>query len=356
MSQVALYHSTSVWTLLSIAKSLIQKMSGFTWMTAPMVRVPNVAISQIHKVKYSLPYLANNIAEAEEIYWKHGDNHPGYIEHDSYEVEITYRGRTTKAIPRPRIEQRNMGLAEFNSYRHADLLQNIVPRLNSRAAQRIERDFHRKLRSTTLFGAAKTFTNGPLSAPASNQAPYKEFDTFMNDYVLPIAQYEGFEVHLYWSPPVRSAFANHPDYTGRGGGDIDLSRGLNATQITQRFADAHGIPVENIHLCNSITSRNGSGQDVQDGESDNIEFLTKKMFSVQLYPTKKEFDLVDNPGVDKPDGSLCIAMGDDLLPDMMTNEAGKTEEFRTTWGHGIFSPRASEIQLGWHWDGDTIVA
>lgn len=355
MSQTALYHSTSTWNMISVAKTLIQKATGYTWMSLPMIRVPDVALSQIVKTTFRQTSFFNDLAEDGTLYWKHGDGHPGYLEGDDYEVTLTYRGRTTKAIARAKVEAGAMSLAAFNAYRHADLQGNIIPKLNSRSMQRIERDFHRRLRSTAYWGAALTFSNGPLDVPAANQKPYMEFETHLNTNVRPILQLGDYEIHVYWSPAVRTSFGNHPDYTGRGGADINLARGLNPDEITNRFASAHGIDPNNIHCADSVVGRDGSANIVQDGETPTtLEFLTEKLFAVQLLPKQKVFDLVDRPEVDKPDGALGVCMGGNLLPDTIDNQAGKTEDFRVTWGHGIQRLR-TDVTMGWHWDGDTIV-
>lgn len=359
---MSLYRQTESRTLLSVGASALQKIDNFCHLKAPRCILPSVEVDQIKKVTKSIPMLANSLAEDEMFLWASGDGPTPTIEHTDVDVDFEYRGYSSKRIPLVALAENQISQQQFAKKRFGDAYR-FLPLLTRRVLTVRERLFTTFLQSTTIHGAAQSFTNGPLDVPASNQAPLSQVDSYLRANMDPIQQMFGFQKVAAVNLSALETFRHHPEFIGRavwqGAGD------------GKQFMSIEGVisimkecwRLDDVWILDAIHTT------AADGETDAIAHIAGSAGFLGIYLIKPGVtDLStekDSSETDYPDGAVVMleprvtgaqkAETRGINFDSYVNDETKMEYWRALHGCGFKAIRTSEsgIDLSVIWDSIT---
>lgn len=346
------YLTTARRTLLAVGKSVLPSIDGFAHLKCPRAIVPSITVDQVKDVVFDIPALANAFAEDEVHRWMPGDSSPGQVEHDTVSVTLSYKGYSTKVYRLDGLRANELSAAQFQRRRFGDAAQRF-PILFRRALTIREIQFYNYISSTSVFGAAQSFTNGPLTTPSSNQDPLGQVDDYLVANMNPIQSLTGFKKVMLINPTALAAFRQHPALTG-----VSVFNGAGGSDALISNQQAIDIMADRWDL-DDVWKMDALKTTAQSGETDALGYVTGSTGFMGIYLVKPGvFDLstgADEPTRDYPDGAFVMAeprvAGSSngemrgLNPDSYTDDEKASEFYRVIYGHDFKTPRASESGL-----------
>lgn len=341
------YITTDV-DLQRVAESHVQNnYQNFAVSTLPKALVLDKRSGRSNTTNYNLSALATSLTGALSD-WAPGIDPPGPIQMDSTAVAATVRMRTTQSIVR---SLRNGAAFEE---RIADLTNNIVPIQLSKCWQDLSIQISSAMTDTAKFQRF-SFTGSTgegLDQPSdySNQNPINDIEkqlVLLRPYVN-----MGFELRAYLSGRTASVLAQHPSYTGTGGG---VAAGLPMAQFKERFSAIHGCTT---HIFSDLMNSADYGATATIVEALAQTDATTVCF-FGLFDTRggSVYDLRSSSSNDAPDGALFWACSQDPTVAHHLDSRRQTEEFWGRHGSGIISPRGAAAgpaaDLGFFMRGET---
>ena len=227
--------------------------------------------------------------------------------------------------------------------RFQDLRGNLVPGLQGQAYIEIDRTLVDYLQQTAVWGAAKTFTNGPIQGNSAAMTPIEE----INDGLIEFAQYNQFDLVSIMDETTAMVLRQATAY--RSGADSQLM--LPEQQFINNFKSYHNL--DKVIILKSAKNKSRPGQTAD------IVTTGRGLLWFGCVDKRPSFTISaqDQSPDNKPDGALAFGYSRLPTPDNWIEKSEFTEYFRTTTSFGFFNPRLASdgVVLGFFYDPASIL-
>lgn len=227
--------------------------------------------------------------------------------------------------------------------RFEDLRSKLIPGLQGQAMVSMDKKLAAFCQDVAIWGAAKTFTNGPLQSNSPLMLPVEE----INNELMELEHFNMFERTCIMDITTRTALRQNTAYRDGANSQNMLTDEL----FEAKFKSNHNI--DKLIVLGSANNRARTGQ------TPNIKSTARGLLWFGMTDPNMSYNISANPSdsTQLPDGALVLAY--DQLPtaDTFPKYEQKLEYFRSSVSFGFANPRklSDDEAMGFFFDPASIL-